>query len=78
MLQVVFDLDLFLVYGWIILLGILLLYILWDVNYFLRVGFTVGSALYFEKNVKPDQTTTVYGKKCFTMFLANDKQTFKQ
>lgn len=51
--------------SWLFVIAILLLYIFWDVNYFLRIAFTVGSALYFEKRVKPNETTEVYGK----MFL---------
>lgn len=65
MLKIAFDVDLFLLISWLSLIVVLLAYVLWDVNYFLRIIFTVGYALYFEDNVKPDETTTVYGKENF-------------
>lgn len=47
---------------WFLLIFLLLVYILWDVNYFLRIGFTVGCALFSSKRIKPDETTEIYGK----------------
>lgn len=57
-----FVVDFLVSYSWFILAIITIAYILWDVNYFLRIIFTVGSALYFEDQIKPDQTTTIYGE----------------
>ncbi|XP_023012106.1 protein THEM6 [Leptinotarsa decemlineata] len=44
-----------------IVTGIALLYIFFDVNYFLRCLFTIGWGRLFQKNKKPDETTEVYG-----------------
>lgn len=48
--------------SWYFLIALLLLYILWDVNYFLRIAFTVGSAIFCSKRIKPDETTEIYGE----------------
>lgn len=39
-----------------------LLYVLFDVNYFLRTLFTVGWGKLFDKKKKVDETTEIYGK----------------
>ncbi|XP_076619243.1 protein THEM6 [Colletes latitarsis] len=40
---------------------VLALYILFDVNYFLRIGFTIGVGRLFHKKKKIFDTTTIYG-----------------
>lgn len=37
-------------------------YIFWDVNYFLRVAFTVLMGRLFQKKCGINDTTTIYGK----------------
>lgn len=41
---------------------LLVLYVIWDVNYFIRVVFTVGLGRLFEKKRKITDTTKIYGK----------------
>lgn len=43
-----------------------LLYICWDVNYFLRVAFTIGIGRLFQKKCGVNDTTTIYGE--FTIY----------
>lgn len=43
------------------IIGLLILYILWDVNYFIRVIYTVGLARLFQKKCKITDTTRIYG-----------------
>ncbi|XP_013187852.2 protein THEM6 [Amyelois transitella] len=38
-----------------------ILYILWDVNYFLRIAFTIGIGRLFQKKCGINDTTTIYG-----------------
>lgn len=45
---------------------LLVLYIIWDVNYFIRVVFTVGLGRLFQKKRKIVETTSIYG--VFTSF----------
>ncbi|XP_059609541.1 protein THEM6 [Phlebotomus argentipes] len=40
---------------------LLILYIIWDVNYFIRVIFTVGLGRLLQKKVKITDKTTIYG-----------------
>lgn len=40
---------------------IALAYIFWDVNYFLRVAFTIGIGRLFQKKCGVNDTTTIYG-----------------
>ncbi len=40
---------------------LLLLYILWDVHYFLRFALTLGFSHFFQKKVKIMDTTAIYG-----------------
>ncbi|XP_026328784.1 protein THEM6-like [Hyposmocoma kahamanoa] len=40
---------------------ICLLYVFWDVNYFLRVAFTIGIGRLFQKKCGINDTTTIYG-----------------
>lgn len=40
---------------------LLILYIIWDVNYFIRCIFTVGFGRLFQKKVKLIDTTSIYG-----------------
>lgn len=42
---------------------LLVLYIIWDVNYFIRVVFTVGLGRLFQKKRKVVDTTSIYGEK---------------
>lgn len=44
------------------IIGLLILYILWDVNYFLRCVFTVIFGRLFQKKVKITDTTTITGE----------------
>lgn len=55
------------VFSAIILL--LVLYIIWDVNYFLRCVFTVGLSRFLQKKVKITETTTIDGIKIVTLNL---------
>lgn len=41
---------------------LLILYIIWDVNYFIRVVFTVLLGKLLGKKTKLSETTTIYGK----------------
>ncbi|CAH0560742.1 unnamed protein product [Brassicogethes aeneus] len=40
---------------------LLILYVLFDVNYFIRIAFTIGYGKLFEKKKRVDDTTVVYG-----------------
>ncbi|XP_046395487.1 protein THEM6 [Ischnura elegans] len=40
---------------------IAVLYMLFDVNYFIRIIFTIGLARYFQRKVKPFDETVIYG-----------------
>lgn len=40
---------------------IAILYVLFDVNYFLRIAFTIGFGKIFDKKKKIDDTTQIYG-----------------
>lgn len=42
---------------------LLILYAIWDLNYFLRCVFTLGYAHFFQKKRKVTEKTTVYSKK---------------
>lgn len=46
--------------GWGLVL-LLILYIIWDVNYFIRCVFTVAAGRLFQKKRKISDTTTIYG-----------------
>lgn len=55
--------------AWLLLLVILLIiYILWDVNYFIRIIYTVGTARVFGKKKKITETTKIFGKFYFTFY----------
>lgn len=41
---------------------IALAYIFWDVNYFIRIGVTIGLGRLFQKKCGINDTTTIYGK----------------
>lgn len=42
---------------------LLVLYIIWDVNYFIRCVFTVGLGRLLQKKRKITDTTTIHGKR---------------
>ena len=44
------------------LVALLILYIIWDVNYFIRCVFTVLAGKLFQKKRKITDKTTIYGK----------------
>lgn len=44
-----------------LIVGLLILYVLWDVNYFLRCIVTLGWGTFFEKKAKITDTTSIYG-----------------
>lgn len=46
-----------------------LAYIFWDVNYFLRIAFTIGIGRLFGKKCGVNDTTTIYGKSGITISL---------
>lgn len=48
---------------------IALLYIFWDVNYFLRIALTIGLGRLFQKKCGIKDPTTIYGKVTNPMFL---------
>lgn len=62
MLKVDFDIDIFTTYVAFVLALVLVAYVLWDVNYFVRVIFTVGRGRFFQDKIKVDETSTIYGK----------------
>jgi hypothetical protein len=43
--------------------GIALLYALFDVNYFIRIAFTIGFARLFQKKMKVLDGSRIYGKR---------------
>lgn len=49
------------------LILLLILYVIWDVNYFIRCVFTVGLCRLFQRKRKINETTTIYGKVLFAM-----------
>ncbi|KAF7276301.1 hypothetical protein GWI33_010685, partial [Rhynchophorus ferrugineus] len=52
--------DLLLLYA-LLITALLLLYVFFDVNYFLRIIFTIGWGKAFDKRKKVDEETEVYG-----------------
>lgn len=48
-----------------VLFIIALLYIFWDVNYFIRIAFTIGWGRLFQKKINLGDTSTIYGKKLY-------------
>lgn len=44
------------------IIAILVLYIIWDVNYFIRCVFTVAFGRLFQSKRKISDTTQIYGK----------------
>lgn len=46
----------------IIVTIIALAYVFWDVNYFLRIAFTIGIGRLFQKKCGVNDTTTIYGE----------------
>lgn len=42
---------------------LLILYVIWDVNYFLRCVFTLGFAHFFQKKRQLNEKSTIYSKK---------------
>lgn len=44
-----------------VLFIIALLYIFWDVNYFIRIAFTIGWGRLFQKKINLGDTSTIYG-----------------
>lgn len=46
----------------IIVTAIAILYVFFDVNYFLRIGFTIGWGKLFDKKKKIDEATAIYGR----------------
>lgn len=42
---------------------LLILYVIWDVNYFLRCVFTLGFAHFFQKKRQVNEKSTIYSKK---------------
>lgn len=51
---------------------IALAYVFWDVNYFLRIAFTIGIGRLFQKKCGINDKTTIYGK--FLNFDSNNMQ----
>lgn len=51
-----------------------LLYVFWDVHYFLRTAFTIGLGRLFQKKCGVRDTTTIYGK--FPNNIFNDYGNF--
>lgn len=49
-------------YFWLACVAIL--YVLFDVNYFLRIAFTIGYGRLFQKKQKIFEKTTIYGLFC--------------
>jgi hypothetical protein len=43
--------------------GIALVYALFDVNYFIRLAFTIGFARLFQKKIKVLDRSRIYGKQ---------------
>jgi hypothetical protein len=43
--------------------GVALLYALFDVNYFIRIAFTIGFGRLFQKKIKILEGSTIYGKQ---------------
>ncbi|XP_017775876.1 PREDICTED: protein THEM6-like [Nicrophorus vespilloides] len=60
MFKLSIDLNLICVSLFVLVCAILLLFVLLDVNYFLRVGFTILKGRYFEKPVKIDGTSEIF------------------
>lgn len=49
------------------LILLLILYVIWDVNYALRFLFTVAAGRLFQRKRKINESTTIYGMgKCYT------------
>lgn len=46
-----------------LVLVLLIIYAIWDLNYFIRCICTLGFATFFQKKRKITEKTTVYGKK---------------
>lgn len=44
------------------LVALLVLYIIWDVNYFIRCVFTVAMGRLFQRKRKITETTSIYGE----------------
>lgn len=63
MLKFEFDIDFLILWAAVLIAIVAALYIFWDVNYFLRTAFTIGYGRLFEKPVKADGVSTIYGKK---------------
>jgi hypothetical protein len=47
---------------------LLILYAIWDLNYFLRCVFTLGYAHFFQKKRKVTEKSTIYGKTLIFKF----------
>ncbi|XP_053659054.1 protein THEM6-like [Anopheles marshallii] len=45
----------------VLLVGLLVLYMIWDVNYFLRCVATLGYGMLFQRNRKVTEQTAIYG-----------------
>lgn len=53
----------------IIVTLIALAYVFWDVNYFLRIAFTIGIGRLFQKKCSINDTTAIYGKSAILIFV---------
>lgn len=53
----------------IIVTIIALAYVFWDVNYFLRIAFTIGIGRLFQKKCGVSDTTTIYGESAVLLYL---------
>lgn len=55
-----------------ILVVVALLYMFWDVNYFIRILVTIGFGRLFDKKCKLNDATTIYGKLFYLIFSNSD------
>lgn len=53
----------------IIVTVLFLLYVFFDVNYFLRIAFTIGFGRFFDRKIKIDEHTEIYGKETFAALI---------
>lgn len=69
MLKVDFDIDIFTTYIAFVLGILLLIYIFWDINYFIRTIFTITVGRIFQEELKVDDTCIIYGKHFFCLVI---------
>jgi hypothetical protein len=54
--------------------AIALLYALFDVNYFIRIAFTIGYARLFQKKIKVLDSSRIYGKQRCLVLIGRDER----